>query len=296
MTLEKLTSEELEMGLRYVEETLGPVNAKLLRDHIAALEAERDEACRQGQADHRALHDALGWAHGWHGKELPPPWRAVTALIAERDAYKRDLEALRAGWPPSTRGANQVERCRVVDAEAALAAVHQRAEDDERLALEMVEARGSVTDKTLAVVRYVVGGDADERAQSPGKTATYPVPLLLAEPATAEPFAKVDEALKHLDAYEWRATRTRLSEADPAREALTRLERRMGAMTGVVSKEADGLERAGLVEFAARLRAALTDAPPGFTLEEVREVLKARLHHSPLADAMRELAALRQKG
>lgn len=33
-------------------------------------------------------HDALVWAHEWHGKKLPKPWRAVTTLIEERDQWK----------------------------------------------------------------------------------------------------------------------------------------------------------------------------------------------------------------
>ncbi len=55
--------------------------------------AERGKAIAQGQADQRAIHDALGWAHGWHGKDLPQPWRGVTVLIAQRDEAQAALGA-----------------------------------------------------------------------------------------------------------------------------------------------------------------------------------------------------------
>ena len=317
-----------------------------------------DELGRQGQADHRALHDALGWAHGWHNMSLPPPWRAVTALIAERDAFKRDLAALRAGWPPSTRAANQVERCGVYGAEAALSAIRQRAADEKR----MVTVQPShVAGLVARVIDRILGANEGEGAQSPEKGAAYAILALPAdeqadalvskwcaeqqpatvrgapdaaglpvEPTAKEVFAKVREPLE-----EYRRVAEQMR-SDPgtwsAGEGLLNLallERRTGAMERAIREYLRVMDEEG-AGTSAGLRAALTDAspappactgavkcdpetpgvyecgvqcscqchasasatPPTFTLEEVRKVFKARLHHKPLSDAMKELAAL----
>ena len=86
-------------NLLKVAESHGPGAALLER--IAKAESERDELRSDlnknfalGQADHRAIHDALGWAHGWHGKTLPAPWRGVTALIQERDTARERVATL----------------------------------------------------------------------------------------------------------------------------------------------------------------------------------------------------------
>lgn len=65
-----------------------------LLGHIAAVTAERDAALAQGQADHRAIHDALGWVHGWNGADLPSPWHGVVALIAKQDGWKTRVQEL----------------------------------------------------------------------------------------------------------------------------------------------------------------------------------------------------------
>jgi hypothetical protein len=68
---------------------------KSLRAQAQKAMAERDAAREQGQADYRALHDALVWAHEWHGKELPPPGRPVVAVLAEVKRLQATLEEIR---------------------------------------------------------------------------------------------------------------------------------------------------------------------------------------------------------
>lgn len=70
-----------------------------------------------------------------------------------------------------------------------------------------------------------------------------------------------------------------------ADEAVSELERRMGAMEGVIKREADGLERAGLTEFAARFRAA----PP---LEESRAFIERAAKLAEAAGAVDIAGAL----
>lgn len=52
-----------------------------LEDAANHLRTEIERLTKQGQADQRALHDALRWAHEWHGKDLPPPSRAVVKAL-----------------------------------------------------------------------------------------------------------------------------------------------------------------------------------------------------------------------
>lgn len=49
---------------------------------------------RQGQTDARAVHEALAWAHFWHGKDLPPPSHAVKTLIAQRNSLRVQMDTL----------------------------------------------------------------------------------------------------------------------------------------------------------------------------------------------------------
>lgn len=101
---EKLSPEALKAALKTIE-TYGTARGdgdKILiplfqvQRHLRALNAERDTFLAQGQADYRALHDALGWAHTDHGKPLPAPWRGVAAIISERDALSAELTEARA--------------------------------------------------------------------------------------------------------------------------------------------------------------------------------------------------------
>lgn len=217
MKPEKLADEELRTALRYVGETLGEVNAGYIRSHIAAMEAERDQAeatrdaemalhqaaesalaqvaaerdvlharvdelCQQGQADHRALHDALGWAHVWHNTSLPPPWRAVTALIAERDEYDLRLQTELRGAARlrETYGAREDETFeafveRLYQDSRALAAIRQRAADEKRMVtVQPSHVAGLVT----RAIDRILGADEGGSAQPPEKSATYTIPAL----------------------------------------------------------------------------------------------------------------------
>jgi hypothetical protein len=101
---EKLSPEALKAALKTIEiygtargdgdEILIPLFQ--VQRHLRALNAERDTFLAQGQADYRAIHDALGWAHSDHGKDLPAPWRGVTAIISERGAALSELLEARA--------------------------------------------------------------------------------------------------------------------------------------------------------------------------------------------------------
>lgn len=370
----KMTDEELEAELSLCG---GAYAVRRLRDHIAALEAERDAAQRQGRADYRALHDALGWAHEWHGKELPPPWRAVTALIAERDEARRKLTALAAEhrslqaerdqlasdlravrtstdgvwrWqgdgqdhPESltcpvvmtagtlrdilaarhAREANRAERQRALDAEAALVAVRKRADDTGRLVSEMVRASGNATDKMLAVVRYVLGVGAGERARSSEAAALAAAPAdplhlsgrctcagegtctwcnaaakraqaAMNAPATADAFAKVLAVLEMCRAL--REDEIPEGEIPAAIADLVSLERHMGAMGRAIQDAPHGetcmVGRSALVKHCTCWkRATLTDAPPGFTLEEVERAVR---ESGTKDEVVQRLAALRR--
>lgn len=63
----------------------------------ARLLDEIKRLCEQGEADQRALYDALHWAHEWHGKALPPP----TRVVAKAAAQLTGLEQEEAGTLPN---------------------------------------------------------------------------------------------------------------------------------------------------------------------------------------------------
>lgn len=96
------------------------------------------------------------------------------------------------------------------------------------------------------------------------------------EPTTAEAFATLCRLADWVSAqdadmhsFDGTAIGPPLTEA---REALALLERRMGAMARALDAIAsDGVSLPGHVEHA--VRAALTDAPPVFTLEEVIDTM-----------------------
>lgn len=114
------------------------------------------------------------------------------------------------------------------------------------------------------------------------------------EPTTAELFATAKRGHETL---------AQNADSDDVRQegldglaALSELERRMVAMARAIRMRLEATTVRETKDAHEAMRAALIDAPPVFTMEEVREVFKARLHHKPLADAMKELAALRSTG
>ena len=96
---------------------------------LADAKKEQERIFAQGQADHRALHDALGWAHTWHGKDLPTPWRAVTVIIQERDTLANEVRDLRTKLKETT---DFMEAYRIAGR-----LEHERAEAGERMVAAM---------------------------------------------------------------------------------------------------------------------------------------------------------------
>lgn len=122
------------------------------------------------------------------------------------------------------------------------------------------------------------------------------------EPTTEEAFATVREALN----YSGDANTAWVKE-EAARSALALLERRMGAMERAVDSVLAEFDDARLSELfsleahALRgLRSALTDAPPVFTLEDVRGVLwgihanGTSMTSDDIADIIHRLTTLRR--
>jgi hypothetical protein len=189
---EKMTPERLELMLGRCSEPM----RSALRAHLAALEAERNATLAQGQADHRAIHEALGWAHFWHNQSLPEPYRGVTVLVAERDAFRERVQALEKDvasvtaerdtlrvmgsptrleqsdptdapglldslrrWRAGARAAN----ARALAAESRLSAIRQRAGDVGGLLGAWEASNGSrfsIAQKLGAVARHIVKEDA----------------------------------------------------------------------------------------------------------------------------------------
>lgn len=315
--------------------------ARDLRERVRTLEVERDKACLQGKADHRALHDALGWAHGWHGAVLPPPWRAVTALIAERDAYKRDFDAELAGAGNLRKryGARDNETFeafvkRLYQDSQTLSAVCQRAVDERRMATMLPSHIACLVTRAIDDILGEDGADAPHgRGDQPRQEATTcSIPALPVDPqadalvskwraeqepaltspcspdatseidkplpATAPPLVvtAVDEALAVLEDLKQR-------HIPPARhgrfeDATALLKRRMGTAEKAIRDmlalwDEEGPIPSGHHDVAMMsLRAALTDAPPVFTLEEVEAAVAEEFKIAP---DDRKVSSLRER-
>lgn len=284
MKPEKMTDERLRELLYNIRHTWSAKASEEIGDHIAALTAERDEARSDAEAQASLVEswsDALGL-------EQTDGYDKAEAVREERDALRErvraletDAEAAQATLEDEQAAhAETLERMRV--AESRLAAIRQRAGDIQ--AMDDALSGGGI----VGVSRYVLGEDAtgaetkQEHAHSymAGRNASCPAP----EPTTAEAFATVR---KWIDVYAASGLRV-----DGVLPTISLLERRMGAMavylkrnepcrcghsvtrhTGVISETettgcvatADG----GVCQCMA-FESALTDAPPVFTLEDVR--------------------------
>jgi len=198
---------------------------KSLRAQAQKAMAERDAAREQGQADYRALHDALVWAHEWHGKELPPPGRPVVAVLAEvarlREALAKCIEALEdAGYfklaEQCLNALNMTERDQRVEVEPKV--LERLLKDVNRLTMERDEALAKMK-RWVARADYL-GRNVDELAR------------------------RVEELAR--EATDRKAQENWMARAEHAEAALAKLQQ---------TREMD-LGRAALLERAARAEAA----------------------------------------
>jgi polyhydroxyalkanoate synthesis regulator phasin len=343
--------------------------------HIAALEAERDEALTQAKG-HR-LAEALARVSRRMREVLeveddsrhsPGVVEAAQALVSERDALRERVKALEQentrltehvkatiGGPfgpevvllrddrnlPEWETHAKALEGRVTELhalrreiESRLSAIRQRAGDEAGL-WEVFNAEASITKGLRAVARYIVGEDGAETAQvseaaSPCRSGgtvysseamgeecgNCGEPLCkhssTPEPTTAEAFAAVRRLARDPMVLKFSG-----AACSSAAAAVSLLEHHMGAMARAIDEVSvcttplrcavvrGGMGDAGSKPCAAcRARAALTDAPPVFTLKEVETVVRGALTDSgewaPVVDivmgAIRErLATLRSR-
>lgn len=291
---EKMTDEALHrMKARHESRLMSADEAKMWA-HIAALTSERDLAMTQRDAKEG---DVLRWE------------RSAADMRNERDALRERVKALEA-HDRETRRAN-TWRERADAAESRLAAMRQRAEDADMLEEKAQAAysecgMGAVVMRrvSLAVARHILGDDASAPSEMSGlegemadtsdmERADYKAPPARdaletptpPAPTTSEAFAATCRPLAVVAHGGGIST----DDAHRALAALSLLERRMGAQEAAIRRLIRDAERQDSMpettnEHGERmvrvqwvlvesLRAALTDAPPVFTLEEIREAL-----------------------
>lgn len=159
---------------------------------------------------------------------------------------------------------------------------------------------GTVRDVAQGVARYVLGedgagADVERICEHDVAPCTTCHPPATPEPTTAEAFAAVRSEVE-ARARELRGIAPHGGRSLRAVSALSMLERRMGVMVTVIHNVAAFLDAEDYHDTANRLRAALTDAPPVFTLEEVGAALYEHLptehHRIAREDTRRVLASL----
>lgn len=285
---EKMTDDDVSEALRWFAEG-APETSGRLRAHIAALTAERDVLKVQLDSSEE------------RGRLILEKKNEMLAALRERVTA---LEAEKEQWRASRFKAAQERHA----TESRLAAMRQRARDGEdamvarardRFRRERSEGLGmdaALMATTIDTANYLLGDDApapsemsglegemaekwDERGCRPscpgwlnsGHTHVEPErEEPPAAPATSEAFATVREGLAVL---EHRSSGFADNKAlRDSQYALSLLERRMGAQNDAL-REVLKLHHRLPSDVIAQLQAALTDAPPVFTLEEVKEAL-----------------------
>lgn len=292
-----------------------------VRAHIAALEAERDEARNDAYAAVGALLEVVKTLTD---DRKEPGIEAARRVVSERDALRERVKALeqeRAALIERDKAAHDETRnateerngalSRALSAESTLAAIRQRAGKDGAM-WEVFNAEPSITKGLRAVARHILGedgarasamcdGDGRKRDDGDGLKGWMKcggcASCAEPDPTTAEAFATVrmtderlrnlceqDPGLDHDDAEEV------LTELKRARTAETMLERRMGAMAGAMLRAlADCACAPEECSTCVYLKDALADAAPGFTLEEVERLAA---EHCSAGDASRLVRAL----
>jgi hypothetical protein len=261
MEPKKVSPEEVRTALALLA-TQSPPAARSLDEHLAALTAERDGL---SESRVRALNDLSN-----KELEMRTLRERVRALDQEVDFANEAL-----GTP-----AGVTLRDHAAAVASRLSGILQRAGEKDTL-WRLFNAEVSITKGLRAAVRYVVGDGAtgaapsdptgctcgadDEPEGSPDKSHTRAcAPRRPSEPAptTAEAFATVLKGLGPFPAH---------GERDAAAHALSLLERRMGAMGKALRGCRTHLKCT--TGCACDVCSALTDAPPVFTLEEVRSTM-----------------------
>lgn len=263
MKPQKITPEERRSALGLLA-AYSPPAARSLEEHIAVVEAERDEAKRKYLDTLEQKGEAL---------------REVERAEAERDALRERVEALDAGQ------AELFNRCQ--RAESTLSAIRRRAGDTMALVRVHQEQQGCAS-----VARYIVGDGTALEATPTTVDPLHPTGRCACagegtcawccdavrreafnpEPTTAEAFATVRAVLQPL-----KAEGPYVRHPD-ALAALALLERRMGAQETALRrllwddghlKGCKDVRRSDgeCMSECALARAALVDDPPVFTLE-----------------------------
>jgi prefoldin subunit 5 len=245
-----------------------------LRERMQALEAELYDAHSDARKLEAEVVRLQGAVHHWEGQnairadQASALWRRFRALEDVAYPANATLAAIRQRAGDKDALVKVGEVCAIMGS--------PRAEWDDAIH-EDVRQRGdvgTVRDVALGVVQYLLGEDAagarhDALVLPGGVVLEVPPGFgLNSEPTTAEAFATVRDSIglhEHDD----------VGQKTEARSALSLLERRMGAMGRAAEKV---LKRMGGLNMPCLndLRAALADAPPVFTLEEV-ETLEKRL-------------------
>lgn len=218
----------------------------------------------------------------------------IAALEAERDEWRQRWQD-EDNAARHAREANQAERQRALDAEAALVAIRQRAEAEKRMVtVQPLHIAGLVTrviDRILGAGEVSAPSAVDplhpngrctctcagegtcawcEAAARQGQDA-------MSAPATADAFAKVLTTLEACRIFingplGTQAAELRDAEIPAAIADLVSLERRMGALARAIQDAPHGETRrsgrnALVMTCDCWKSRALTDAPPVFTLE-----------------------------
>jgi len=309
--IEKMTDEDVTRALRVIAGGF-PHVADELGAHIAFLAAERDEAwslrateARDSAEELRALRERVRaqttYKEGWRKRA---------------EAAESRLAALEADGSYWKRTASSVDR-ELQAAHARLAAIRQRAGDIPRLIHAYQEGQGCAS-----VARYIVGNAPEVCAKPSTVEGTHKLGTNsgpdenacgdcgkhvrehrdggtaerceargeLTEPTTAEAFETVRQHCR----IAARCGATASDAMDVVMDGLSLLECRMGAMKRALETgHRCGRQLCDTCD--ASINAVLEiDAPPVYTLEEVRTAATTYLHWRPLADLMRDLSALRR--
>jgi hypothetical protein len=264
---EKMTPDVLAESYEDLETEGYASMAQRFRAHIAAVEAERDEW--QGNSERNAvLANDCAMKIGALIREGDALRERVKALEADRDralAEVLDLKSLVRTWQEQANKAMD----RADSVESRLSAIRQRAGQ------VIAQNRDAENEVRYIVGEYGAGAETpapycDEHGASNGECATsHP------EPTTAEAFATVRTLVTGVP----RGAEVSSVEGE---RLLSLLERRMGAMARELGLVASDLyhERFATAESRVKDLIALTDAPPGFTLEEVETVVRGALTDS----------------
>lgn len=251
---------------------------------------------------------------------------AMLNELRERvQALEAEIERLKRNTREAQQYASEAVEERIA-AESHLAAIRQRAGDvdtlakvgetcaimgsldtgwDEAVHADVVE-RGDVQmlrDVSHGVARYVLGEDEAGRRQA-ATTARHPEGTVCMsptcaqcatrhDPTTAEAFATVRAVLSGWS----RVVGANSIVLDNYLSTLSLLERRMGAsdkaLRAILAWDDDG-RQSGMTAIVTLARQALTNAPPVFTLEDVRAAMDDWCNREQLDEVSKRLVTLRK--